>query len=105
MQQPKVFLSIVLLAILVATSAPGAGAEPEVKNEGTGNQSYRTAQSVACGTTCGRARTCRDAVYLWCVCGYRRADRDSVPCERVCGQSTKRNLEKVMAIMRDLGCR
>jgi len=71
------------------------------------NQSFRVAQSASCGGTCGKVRTCRDAVYLWCVCGYSRADRDrdGIPCEKLCGQSSRQNLEKVQAFMKEFGCR
>lgn len=68
---------------------------------------YQLTQTYACGKTCGRVRSCREAVYQWCVCGYSRADgdRDGVPCEKVCGQSTRSNLEKVRGFRRELGCR
>ena len=56
---------------------------------------------------CTRVRSCREAVHLWCVCGYRRADADGdgVPCEKLCGQSSAENLERVARIRAELRCR
>lgn len=103
-------LKVIVFGAVLALSSPATAANRQQENAGPQNfpnQSYRIAQSVSCGGTCGKARNCRDAVYLWCVCGYSRADRDKdgVPCEKLCGQSSKRNVAKVQAIMKDLGCR
>ncbi len=51
-------------------------------------------------TSCKSARTCRDAVILWCG-GYSRADNDGdgVPCENVC-----RTRKQVDAIKKQVGC-
>jgi hypothetical protein len=67
---------------------------------------YQYVQSYSCGKTCGRVRSCRDAVYQWCVCGYARADgdNDGVPCERHCGQSSAANRARVKAIKQEFGC-
>ncbi|MCA2008867.1 excalibur calcium-binding domain-containing protein [Tritonibacter mobilis] len=69
-------------------------------------ESYRTTQSYSCGKTCGQVRSCKEAVYQWCICGYSRADgdNDGVPCEKVCGQSTPGNVSNVRSIRRELGC-
>lgn len=68
--------------------------------------SYRTAQTYTCGKTCGKVRSCKEAVYQWCACGYSRADadKDGVPCETVCGQSTPSNVSKVKTLRQELGC-
>nr|WP_245813386.1 MULTISPECIES: hypothetical protein [Roseovarius] len=52
-------------------------------------------------------RSCKEAVYQWCVCGYARADgdNDGIPCEKQCGQSSKVNLERVQAYKKEFGCR
>jgi hypothetical protein len=67
---------------------------------------FQVTQSYSCGRNCGEVRSCREAVYQWCVCGYRRADgdNDGVPCEKVCGQSSSRNISNVRQIMSELGC-
>lgn len=90
------------LVCLMSSSGIAAATEPD-----TNPSSTHVARSVPCSATCGRVSSCREAVYLWCVCNYRRADGDGdgVPCERVCGQSTKKNREKVQAIAKELGCR
>lgn len=51
-------------------------------------------------TSCKSARTCRDAVILWCG-GYSRADNDGdgIPCENVC-----RSRKQVDAIKKQVGC-
>lgn len=51
-------------------------------------------------TSCKSARTCRDAVILWCG-GYSRADADAdgIPCENVC-----RTLAQVEPIKKEIGC-
>lgn len=51
-------------------------------------------------TSCKSARTCRDAVILWCG-GYSRADNDGdgVPCENVC-----RSRKQVDVIKKQVGC-
>jgi len=68
---------------------------------------YLLAQNYSCGKTCGAVRSCKEAVYQWCVCGYNRADgdNDGVPCEKICGQSTAANLRKVQSLKAELGCR
>ena len=50
--------------------------------------------------TCRDARSCRDAVVMWCN-GYRRADgdNDGIPCETVC-----RSRSQVNEIRREIGC-
>lgn len=50
--------------------------------------------------SCKSARTCRDAVILWCG-GYSRADADDdgIPCENVC-----RTLAQVERIKKEIGC-
>lgn len=50
--------------------------------------------------TCGQARSCREAVVMWCN-GYRRADgdNDGIPCETVC-----RSRAQVDQIRREIGC-
>lgn len=70
-------------------------------------QDVQLVQRYSCGKTCGKVRSCEEAVYQWCACGYRRADRDKdgVPCEKLCGQGTKSNRAKVKRIMKKLGCR
>ncbi|WP_244645071.1 excalibur calcium-binding domain-containing protein [Salinarimonas ramus] len=50
--------------------------------------------------TCSSARTCEEAVIMWCD-GYRRADGDGdgIPCETVC-----RSRRQVDEIRRAIGC-
>ena len=68
---------------------------------------YLLAQSYSCGKTCGKVRSCEEAVYQWCVCGYSRADgdNDGVPCEKVCGQSSAASLRRVNAFKEQFQCR
>lgn len=49
---------------------------------------------------CKAARTCRDAVEMWCG-GYSGADRDNdgIPCESVC-----KSKAQVDAIKAEIGC-
>ena len=67
---------------------------------------FDTASRYSCGKTCGRVRSCEEAVYQWCACNYRRADgdNDGVPCEKLCGQGTASNRAKVSSIKQKLGC-
>lgn len=60
----------------------------------------RLAQAETTAKSCKDARTCRDAVILWCG-GYSRADNDSdgIPCENVC-----RTLKQVEPIKKEIGC-
>ena len=50
--------------------------------------------------TCKSARSCYEAVELWCG-GYYGADRDGdgIPCETVCDTR-----EQVQAIEAEIGC-
>ncbi|MCF3594188.1 excalibur calcium-binding domain-containing protein [Rhodobacteraceae bacterium LMO-12] len=81
-------------------------AVPAFAQHESASNPYLLAQSYSCGKTCGQVRSCKEAVYQWCVCGYRRADgdNDGVPCEKLCGQSSKRNLDRVRKYVRELGC-
>ncbi|MFT6024546.1 MAG: hypothetical protein ACI9PY_002673 [Ascidiaceihabitans sp.] len=91
-------------ALLLTLSSFGATAQQVEQSE---IEVYRTAQQYACGKTCGRVRSCEEAVYQWCVCGYSRADgdNDGVPCEKLCGQSTRKNLDRVRRYKQQFGCR
>ena len=59
-----------------------------------------TSTPTTSATSCKSARTCRDAVILWCN-GYNRADGDGdgIPCENVC-----RSLAQVEPIKKEIGC-
>lgn len=86
-----------------------AAAGPSFAQEPSHSQFHQIqlAQAYACGKTCGRVSSCREAVYQWCICGYSRADgdKDGIPCEAVCGQSTPTTLERIKSYKRELGCR
>lgn len=84
---------------------PSLAVSKEVPFAATGE--YQLAQQYSCGKTCGKVRSCKEAVYQWCVCGYRPADgdNDGVPCEKHCGQSTKPNLDRVKKYKSEFGCR
>lgn len=88
-----------LLALPISVGAQDASLS--VLNE------FQLAQSYSCGRTCGKVRSCKEAVYQWCVCGYARADgdNDGVPCEKHCGQSSRSSLERVKSYKKELGCR
>lgn len=62
--------------------------------------SASASSTPAARRSCRAARTCREAVVMWCA-GYRRADgdRDGIPCENVC-----RSKRQVDAIRRGTGC-
>lgn len=55
---------------------------------------------VAQRRNCSAARTCEEAVEMWCG-GYSGADRDNdgIPCESVC-----RSRAQVDAIKQRIGC-
>lgn len=93
-----------LLILTLALWSPLAAAE---SLQGMDVSEYLLAQSYSCGKTCGKVRSCEEAVYQWCVCGYSRADGDGdgVPCEKVCGQSSNASLRRVKAFKEQFQCR
>ncbi|WP_349367510.1 hypothetical protein [Salinarimonas sp.] len=83
---------LALLAVAALLAAPPSYADPAAEPDLT--------PLVLAQRTCGDARSCRDAVILWCN-GYRRADgdNDGIPCERVC-----RSRAQVNEIRAQIGC-
>ena len=61
---------------------------------------YAKVEATTTATSCKSARTCRDAVILWCG-GYSRADAngDGTPCENVC-----RSRAQVEPIKKEIDC-
>jgi len=99
MRLSKFSLLLLVLTIPGAVSSQDSGSKKSVD--------FQLAQRFSCGKTCGKVSSCKEAVFQWCVCGYSRADgdKDGVPCEKLCGQSTKTNLERVRSYKRELGCK
>ncbi|MDQ2094290.1 excalibur calcium-binding domain-containing protein [Rhodalgimonas zhirmunskyi] len=97
-------MEIVMRILLICTFA---FATPVLAEQETIPKGFLLAQNYSCGKTCGRVRSCKEAVFQWCACGYSRADgdNDGVPCEKLCGQGTKVNRERVKQYKRELGCR
>ncbi|MGY4749750.1 excalibur calcium-binding domain-containing protein [Pannonibacter sp. Q-1] len=97
----------VVLAMIAILLAAAQQVRAEAEPFSLTLDELQVAQRFSCGGTCGTVRSCEEAVYLWCVCGYARADGDGdgVPCEKVCGDSTQRNLQKVRELMDQFGCR
>lgn len=91
-------LPVVLATLRVALIAAGASLAP----------SSVPAQEFACPArlSCSLARSCREAVGMWCACGYGRADadKDGVPCEALCGEGSASSRTRVAGIAAQLGC-
>lgn len=89
--------AVLIAAFLLAgiSSAPAAGF-----NAPGPAMSERTDIILVQRRTCRSARSCREAVIMWCG-GYSRADGDGdgIPCENVCGSRAEVN-----AIRREIGC-
>lgn len=85
----------VLLALVVASTTAGASDVPR----GT-RWKEAVLPVVPVKMTCKSARSCYEAVELWCG-GYYGADRDGdgIPCETVCDTR-----EQVQAIEAEIGC-
>ncbi|WP_120502958.1 excalibur calcium-binding domain-containing protein [Sulfitobacter mediterraneus] len=98
-------LSSFLALLLLLANVPNLLVAQDT-NSPTSSPIFLT-QSYSCGKTCGKVRSCEEAVYQWCVCGYKRADgdNDGVPCEKHCGQSSRTSLARVKSFKKQFGCR
>ena len=95
MKRSTTLALLALLALLAAAThlaPPAAHATPAAEPG--------LAPIILAQRTCGEARSCREAVIMWCN-GYRRADGDGdgIPCERVC-----RSRAQVNEIRAQIGC-
>jgi opacity protein-like surface antigen len=94
----KKVLVAALSAILLAGAAQAAGGVPDQSARPRVEQVKEF--MVAQRRSCSAARTCEEAVEMWCG-GYSGADRDrdGIPCESVC-----RSKSQVDAIRQRIGC-
>lgn len=91
---------VLAAAFLAAPMAHGTSASAPARALLSAGAETGRAPLILARRTCGDARSCREAVIMWCN-GYRRADGDGdgIPCERVC-----RSRAQVNEIRREIGC-